>query len=497
MQIDSSAVVQVVGWGVFLWLGLYLLTRSTQRSLTSGVILLGLFAQAAFFLSGALANNRPTLGQLVRLERWFWWSSVVPVAAWFWARSLIHQTLLREARRRSQIERGVVAVAALILILVGNTTNLLLDFARPQTLGSGAQTVGAGPWYLGFVGFVVLTAVGAAAHLAQAARAAQAQEPIIRRHLWALTAGAALFGVGAVILGLRFAVPLTFSPALGYGWILLGLLATGVSLARFALLLDGQNVRRDLLHSLSEMLLLQAIYIGLLSQVIALDSASLAALVGLIALTHTTLDRGRSWLDRLFFRREERLARTESRRYTTVLGTTPVARPAEAAPSSPPAPSGPPPKAWNDHVRRAISGLKNPPQLASNPLLASTLVEQQLLAAQQADTRLNRVAGLRELLIAQIEGLRPGGEAGAGEAWRFYNVLYYPYVREINRKTAINEVRRLHDERRRAGVREPTQHEHMLIWLADIDEDTFYKWQRKASDMIAANLWESGGNVVE
>ncbi len=497
MSIDSSAVVQVVGWGVFLWLGLYLLTRSTRPSLTIGVILLGLFAQAAFFLSGALANDRPSLAQLVRLERWFWWSAIVPVAAWFWASSLIHQTLAHAARRRSQIERGVVAAIALILILVGNTTNLLLDFARPQTLGSGAQTIGAGPAYLGFVGFVVLTAVGAAAHLAQAARAATAQGPTIRRHLWALTAGAALFGVGAVILGLRFALPLTFAPALGYAWILLGLLATGVSLARFALLLDGQSVRRDLLHSLSEMIVVQALYITILAQVIALDSASLAALVGLIAISHTTLDRGRGWLDRLFFSREERVARTDSRRYTTVLGTTPIARPAESVSGPAPAPRGPPPKAWNDAVRRAISGLKSPPQLASSPLLASNLVEQQLRASQQEPNRLNRVAGLRELLIAQIEGLRPGGEAGVGEAWRFYNVLYYPYVREINRKTAINEVRRLHDERRRAGAHEPAQHEQILIWLADIDEDTFYKWQRKASDMIAANLWENGGNLVE
>ncbi len=494
MRIDSSAVVQVVGWGVFLWLGLYLLTRSTRRSLTIGVILLGLFAQAAFFLSGALANDQPTLVELERLERWFWWSSIVPVAAWFWASSLIHQTLVPAARRRSQIERAGIAIVALLLIVVGNTTSLLLDFARPQSLASGAQTIGAGPWYAGFTGFIVLTAVGAAAHLAQAARAAQTQDPTIRRHLWALTAGAALFGVGAALLGLRFALPLTFSPALGYSWILLGLLATGVSLARFALLLDGQSVRRDLLHSLSEMLILQAIYIAILSRIITFDSASLAALVGLIAITHTTLDRGRSWLDRLFFSRAERVARAESRRYTAVLGTTPIAAPAEAA-SSTNVPSSPPPKAWNDAVRRAMSGLKNPPQLASNPLLSSALVEAQLLAAGQEPTRLNRVAGLRELLIAQIEGLRPAGEAGVGDAWRFYNVLYYPYVREINRKTAINEMRRLHEERRRTGAGEPTKHEQVLSWLADIDEDTFYKWQRKASDLIAANLWETGGHI--
>ena len=117
--------------------------------------------------------------------------------------------------------------------------------------------------------------------------------------------------------------------------------------------------------------------------------------------------------------------------------------------------------------------------------------------AGQSDNRLNRAAALRELLIEQIEGLRPAANDDAdhhiGEAWRFYNVLYYPYVRELSRKGALAEARRLADERRRAGRREPGELEQVLDWLADVDEDTFYKWQRRASDTIAATLWEEQG----
>ena len=69
-------------------------------------------------------------------------------------------------------------------------------------------------------------------------------------------------------------------------------------------------------------------------------------------------------------------------------------------------------------------------------------------------------------------------------------MLYYPYVRELSRKGALSEARRLSDERRRTGQREPGALEQVLIWLADVDEDTFYKWQRRASDTIAAILWE-------
>jgi hypothetical protein len=110
------------------------------------------------------------------------------------------------------------------------------------------------------------------------------------------------------------------------------------------------------------------------------------------------------------------------------------------------------------------------------------------------------VVALRELLIEQIEGLRPDTDGSAhrvGEAWRFYNVLYYPYVRELSRKSALAEARRLGDERRRNGQREPGELEQVLAWLADVDEDTFYKWQRRASDTIAGILWEENHKIVQ
>jgi hypothetical protein len=75
-------------------------------------------------------------------------------------------------------------------------------------------------------------------------------------------------------------------------------------------------------------------------------------------------------------------------------------------------------------------------------------------------------------------------------------VLYYPYVRELSRKGALAEARRLADERRRAGRATPSELEQVLSWLADVDEDTFYKWQRRASDTIATILWEEQHNIL-
>jgi hypothetical protein len=63
-------------------------------------------------------------------------------------------------------------------------------------------------------------------------------------------------------------------------------------------------------------------------------------------------------------------------------------------------------------------------------------------------------------------------------------------VREISRKRALAEWQRLEEARRRNGQREAGTLEQVLRWLADVDENTFYKWQRRASDTIATMLWE-------
>ncbi len=172
--------------------------------------------------------------------------------------------------------------------------------------------------------------------------------------------------------------------------------------------------------------------------------------------------------------------------------------------ASPPAPTragefeGGDEKTFKDLVRKAVTGIKSPAQLAKSPLLGLKLVEERVRSAGHDDNRLNRVAALREILIEQIDGLRPteGTATGTGEAWRYYNVLFYPYVRELSPKSAFAEARRLEEERRRRGVREPDDVEQVLCWLADVDEDTFYKWQRRASDIIATTLWEENTKVL-
>jgi len=396
--------------------------------------------------------------------------------------------------------------------------------------------ISPGPGFGFFMLYLALTAAGAFANLLRARRALRRSgEPgdrALAQQLGVLAAGALFFLGGALWIAARnnWSLPISVLP--GYLGLFVGLGALGYGVAHFGLLLDGQNVQRDFLYTFTGIVLTNLVYGGLLALAGGMSVEIALALVGLVTLTHTTFDSGRMLLDTFFFSRAERDARAEARDYATALGTAPVApqslEPEPAGAALPEGEASAPEdlesqpadelsyKVFKDQVRKAITGLKSPPQLAKSPLLTLPLVELRVAQTGQEDNRLNRAAALRELLIERIESLRPAagdpspastpstssgtssgtgsGQSAAaprvGEAWRFYNVLYYPYVRELSRKGALAEARRLHDERRRAGQREPGDLEHVLSWLADVDEDTFYKWQRRASDTIATILWE-------
>jgi hypothetical protein len=87
-----------------------------------------------------------------------------------------------------------------------------------------------------------------------------------------------------------------------------------------------------------------------------------------------------------------------------------------------------------------------------------------------------------------------------GDAYRYYNCLYYPYVQGISRRRLPAVQRRLQERRQQEGSAR-TDQERIVDWLLQQDEATFYRWQRRASDTLAAALRErevgAGGAVPE
>src|SRR4051794_22403557 len=392
-MITNNPVIfaQIIGFGMFLWVGLYVLARGARRTPLIVVSLIGLFAQAIFFGTGALTDTQTDPRWFLALERWSLWTIVVPAATWVHLSSLVAQGAHTEAQHAPGpiFPPPVVATytAGALLILFGTTSDLIVDYAHP--LGNpGAFAVGPGPGYPFILIFLVLTAAGALSNLVRArraiARSHATSDHALARQLSVLAGGALFFLAGALWLTVRKYWGLQISILPGFMCLFTGLAALGYGVAHFGLLLDGQNIQRDFVYNLTGIALLNLLYGGLLALTGPATVVSALALVTLVTFTHTTFDMGRNVLDRLFFSPPERDARAEARDYASALGTTPVTTPTaelehssdsdEAVPQSAEDAGSPSPehayKAFPAQVRKALTSLKSPPQLAKSPLLS-------------------------------------------------------------------------------------------------------------------------------
>lgn len=139
---------------------------------------------------------------------------------------------------------------------------------------------------------------------------------------------------------------------------------------------------------------------------------------------------------------------------------------------------GPPPPDEAEFVRltrRALAGYGDLGKLASSPLANLPVIEARITG----DIPLERAAELKHLLLESIQRLKPrDGEFGTSEEWRFYNVLYFPYVRGLR------------PYRRGAGRDGLTAAERQAFdwFVREVPERTLYNWQNAAAKLVADDL---------
>jgi hypothetical protein len=499
-MLDFTLIVQATGFGAFLWLAFFIISRADRQRPQTLITFCGLFSTALLFFSfGYITITHGPANPI--LVRAFWWSNVFPMAFWF---HICSQIARREARPIFTWPVWVCYSAATLITLTGMFTDLYLDYSHAQLPGNlppeqAHYFYAPGAAYWTFPLFLLLTGVAGAWNIWRGWKVVRQEEPSLSPIDWKLRIlllGGLLFMAGALYITLRTQLSPGFElwSTPGEITLIVGLLLLGYAVAQYDMMVVGKNIQRDFIYSVTGAIVINVAYVVLVGLAGGITPHSLFVVVGLATTTHTLYDSGRALLDRLFFSRAEQQARAEAWAYATGLASQPVATP--ETPLNPEIVSLTDEKEFNNAVRRAITHLKNPTRMSDSPLLTLQQIGRRLQESGLADNRLNRTAVLRELLLASIERLRPRGLSdglntpGTGEAWRFYNVLYLPYVREISRKAALSESRRLEIERKRTGNPEPSDLEQLLNWLTDIDEDTFYKWQRRASDTIAALLRE-------
>jgi membrane protein CcdC involved in cytochrome C biogenesis len=87
-------------------------------------------------------------------------------------------------------------------------------------------------------------------------------------------------------------------------------------------------------------------------------------------------------------------------------------------------------------TRRAIANLGDLPKLSTSPLINLPAI-----ASQNINNPLDRAHTLRSLLIESIRRLKPQGtdDFGTTDEWRYYNALYFPYVVGLKPYTRRND----------------------------------------------------------
>lgn len=484
MHERAQFVIQLFGFGSFLWLGLYMLTRRETQAV-SRLAGASMILQGCFFFSGALMAIQTDGATEALLGRAWWWDSVVPAALWFHMTAHLLGPPWWERRRPFVVG---LYVAAGIMVALGTFTDLIHEYGPPHVGDGSVAGLSAGPLYPLFAAYVLCCAVAGVANLLvlvrqEGFRATTRSAAAVR----SLTAGGVLFLIGAaeLMLNTMLRATIPFGQSSGSLALIAGLAVFGYTVARYNALLTGNDVRRDFAYNLSATVIVWLLYVPCVLLLLGVDEPRHALLALLLmalgTASHTLFDAGRSWRNKLFYTRPEQAVLGDMRQLEYVLGASPVSG-VDSAPHVDE-------RELKRAVRRALTDLQNPTRLATSKLLGMRIVSLRAQELGVDDNRLGRAAALKDILADLIDALRPAG-GGAGvtsDAWRFYNCLCYPYILDTTLSRVPTRLRAVQERRRRDGSPK-SDHERVLEWLSTVNENTFYKWQDRAAEIIAETI---------
>jgi hypothetical protein len=304
-----------------LWLGLYIVTRSS-RSLVSWLAALSLWFLAIVFLRNALLLDLPGSSLLYRLRL----VGFVSLPLWF------HMTFLLPLERTDRLSQllsypiirmGMISLAYLlaILIIIHN-----LFFSDPIPISdlpplyiSGRASGSSNPYLI-----VYMLVIGSLVILNLWPGWVQAGQARRKKLLTTML----MVSIPALLAGLYLTVGPWLHPALPVfpGDAILGacVFLLGYNVARYNALIEGRTIERDALYTLIGIGLISLLY-GLVALTLNLSGqASFLTLVLILVcaiITHSLYDTGRAVLDRLFYQRQFQELRANLRLLAREIGT--------------------------------------------------------------------------------------------------------------------------------------------------------------------------------
>jgi len=449
----GSLALSVLVFGFALWQGFYLLARDPRepRLRYTG---LGLIAYAAGFALDSLSQ----FGGL-DVTRLRWPLLFIPALFWFGAAV---DLLPDDNLLRTRLSRWIpYPLLILIVALYGISFSITDRF-------------GAFYWIIaGILGVLLLAALG---FVGWGFRTAGA------RRLRGLLLTVALFFTLSTGLWL---VPLDWLPRdLVLVALDLDMFFLGLCIAVLDAFDEGEALLPDMLYSFTISAVMALLFGGQAVLAMAIGGGLtlplLLLLYGLVAaavVTQTLYSAIQTTVDRFVFARFARLrqARAELR----------------AAASSLPRVNESLDLAGMDDMefarltRRALSHFSDLNRLAANPLTRLPLIDQRLSDRAAPDNTLERAAELKSLLSESVFRLKPRdkGDVGTSDEWRYYNVLYYPYIVGIKPYNYNTQVASL-----------DSASKTVLDWFqVSVPERTLHNWQNAAARLIAGDLREQMG----
>ncbi len=253
--VDLSALttfVNLFALAASLWLGFYIITRSSHSDL-SRLAALTLWSLSCFFLYNSIAINVPGSQALA----WLRYIIIIVLPLW------LHVTVLllpERARRAPRALAGVAVtyVVALVLFAVGAaSTGFVSNPSGRPAIYTSARS--AGPFF--FVFLVLLVVVyGASILNLRCVQRCVRDAPLRQQFRW-LVVATVLSGLGGLYLGTGIQLNADWLTLPGDAALAAGVLLLGYAVARYSALLEGRRIERDFRYTLLAVGSLTAFYL--------------------------------------------------------------------------------------------------------------------------------------------------------------------------------------------------------------------------------------------
>lgn len=447
-MIDGILVLQLLIFGFSLWLGLYLLARDSTKA---GLRFAGL-GLVSYALGLAVVILLPLIPDVDLTANPHWRSIPLLLPSLFWMAAV--QYLLPESSILTFNRNPITAIASITLLVIG--------------LGAMAFSADLTRALAGLVPVVFL--VGALIKIRQAFRT------ILPRRLLVILLTATIFfllGVGLMMIPVSWLSSEIVLMAVSFDLILLG-----ISLGYLDAYEEGTRLLPDALRSLAAAGLVSVLFGGQIIAIMILNpSFWLTVLLFTIVGTAITLETFsgvlQTLLDRFIFMDEVPIQR-ERQQLRAINNALPRSR-------------ARPDLLQMDEAdfarltRRALSHFNDLEKLAASPLTHLPIITLRLAEQGKPESTIERTHALKALLTECILKLKPYSDSDfeTADAWRYYNVLYFPYVLGIKPYST--------------GATEDLDATSTaaLDWFqTQVPERTLYNWQTTAARLVARTVRE-------